>query len=91
MTENNYISGHIRRVYARRLVSPVLYLILLVILWLAFPIYDILFPRTLTASDDLSTYKNQRSSYVETTLTTDILPDIPAALLAAPAATIITA
>lgn len=69
MTENNYISGHIRRVYARRLVSPVLYLILLVILWLAFPIYDILFPRTLTASDDLSTYKNQRSSYVETTLT----------------------
>lgn len=68
MSENNYISGHIRRVYARRLVSPVLYLILLIILWLAFPMYNILFPRTLAAADDLNIYTDHHSSYVETTL-----------------------
>ena len=68
MTENNYISRHIQRVYLRRLVSPVLYLAFLAILWLALPLYDILFPQALAASDDLTDYKDQHSSYVEATL-----------------------
>lgn len=71
MTENydHYISRHIRRVYCRRLIPPVFYLIFLMILWLVLPLYDILFPQVLSGSDSLGEYNGQRSSYVETTLT----------------------
>ncbi len=70
MIENydHYISRHIRRVYCRRLVSPMLYLIFLMILWLSLPLYDILFPQPLDYSDDLSEYADHHSSYIETTL-----------------------
>lgn len=71
MTENydHYISRHIRRVYCRRLIPPVFYLIFLMFLWLALPLYDILFPQQLTSFEHLDTYNRQNSSYVETTLT----------------------
>ncbi len=71
MTENydHYISRHIRRVYCRRLIPPVIYSIFLIILWMLLPLYDILFPQTLSTSDHLKEYSDQHSSYVETTLT----------------------
>ncbi len=71
MTENydHYISRHIRRVYRRRLISPILYLIFLMILWMSLPLYDILFPQTLDSSDDLSQYTDHHSSYIEAALT----------------------
>lgn len=70
MTENHdhYISRHIRRVCRRRLVSPVLYLIILIILWVVFPLYDILFPQQLSDFNNLDTYCSDHSSYVETEL-----------------------
>jgi len=66
MTENldHYISRHIRRVYRRRLISPILYLIILTALWLILPLYDILFPQNLDGIDNLSSYSNTHSSYV---------------------------
>ncbi|GFI30735.1 MAG: hypothetical protein HFH50_04620 [Lachnospiraceae bacterium] len=71
MTENydHYISRHIRRVYCRRLVSPILYLIFLMFLWASFPLYDILFPQELDSSEDLSAYTDHHSSYIEATFT----------------------
>lgn len=71
MTENydHYISRHIRQVYCRRLIPPVFYLIFLIILWLALPLYDILFPQALSSSDNLNEYNHQNFPYVETTLT----------------------
>lgn len=68
MTENNYISRHIQRVYRRRLVPPSLYLAFLAILWFALPLHDILFPQALADSDDLTAYTGQHSSYVEASL-----------------------
>ncbi len=70
MTENleHYISKHIRRVYRRRLISPILYLIILTVLWLILPLYDILFPQNLDSIDNLSAYSNTHSSYVSAKL-----------------------
>ena len=60
-----HISRHIQKVYCRRLGFPVLYLAFLAVLWMALPLYEILFPLPLDNSDDLNAYKNQHSSYVE--------------------------
>ncbi len=70
MTENydHYISRHIRRVYRRRLFSPILYLILLAALWLLLPLYDILFPQHLENLEKLAEYSKTNSSYVEAEL-----------------------
>ncbi|MCI9137489.1 MAG: hypothetical protein HFH48_07985 [Lachnospiraceae bacterium] len=65
---NKYISKHIRNVYRRRLFSPILYLIILLVTWLTFPMYDVLFPQKLTDSDEISVYTKQHSAYVETDL-----------------------
>lgn len=65
---DHYISRHIQSVYRRRLVSPILYLLVLTLMWLILPLYDILFPQVFSVSEDLSTYKNYPSSYIETTL-----------------------
>lgn len=71
MTENyeHYISKHIKSVYKRRLASPILYLVILVILWILLPLQDLLFPQEITSVSDLSSYSRQKSSYVQTTLT----------------------
>lgn len=70
MTENydHYISRHIRRVYRRRLFSPILYLIILAALWLLLPLYDILFPQCLENLEKLAEYSKTNSSYVEAEL-----------------------
>ncbi len=70
MIENydHYISRHTRRVYLRRLFSPILYLIILLALWLIFPLYDILFPQPLDNLDNLAEYSKEHSSYVDARL-----------------------
>lgn len=70
MTENydHYISRHIRRVYRRRLALPIIYLMILIILWILFPLYDILFPQRLENPDNLAAYGNARVSYVDVEL-----------------------
>lgn len=70
MTENydHYISRHIRRVYRRRLFSPIIYLIILIILWVFLPLYDIIFPQSLQDPGNLGAYSNAHSSYVEAKL-----------------------
>lgn len=70
MTENynHHISKHIRRVYRRRLISPVLYLIILIILWILFPLYDILFPQHLDDPGNLAAYSDAHFSYVDAKL-----------------------
>ena len=70
MTENldHYISKHIRRVYRRRLASPILYLVLLIVLWLLLPLQDILLPENLDNLDNLFAYSNAQSSYVNVKL-----------------------
>lgn len=70
MTENydHYISRHIRRVYRRRLISPIIYLIILIILWLILPLHDILFPQPLQSLDNLAAYSDAHASYMEAKL-----------------------
>lgn len=71
MTENydHYISRHIRRVYLKRLLSPIIYLGILASLWIFFPLAETLFPRHLDNPHNLSDYSHSRSSYIETELT----------------------
>lgn len=70
MIENydHYISRHTRRVCMRRLISPILYLIVLLVLWLLFPLYDILFPQPLDNLGSLAEYSKAHSSYVDAKL-----------------------
>lgn len=67
MTENfdHYISKHIRSVYKHRLASPILYLMILTILWLVLPLHDILFPPQITSPLQLKNYFEEQSSYVQ--------------------------
>ena len=70
MTENHQhvISSHIRRVYRRRLLSPVLYFILLLLVWLLFPLSDILFPQNLDSLETLNTGSHPHASYLKAEL-----------------------
>ena len=70
MTQNyeHYISKHIKSVYKRRLLSPIIYLVILLILWIILPLQHLLFPQKISSVSDLSKYQRQRDSYVQTTL-----------------------
>lgn len=70
MTEqyDHYISKHIKNVYQKRLLSPIVYLVILVILWMVLPLQHLLVPQTITRVSDLSKYLRQKDSYVQTTL-----------------------
>lgn len=70
MTENyeHHISRHIRRAYLRRLVAPIIYLSILIILWIVFPLHDILFPQHLDNPGNLAAYSNAHFSYVDASL-----------------------
>ena len=71
MTKNydHHIAKHIKSVYKKRLLSPIIYLVILLILWLVLPLQHLLFPQKITSVSDLSKYQRQRDSYVQTTLT----------------------
>lgn len=44
---DHYISNHIKSLYRHKLFSPILYMILLIVLWIIFPIGTILSPKVI--------------------------------------------
>ncbi len=65
----HYITRNIRAYYKRRLIAPICYLLLLVLLWFIFPLESILNPLPFTAGDTLeSAYKSDKQ-YVTVTFT----------------------
>ena len=71
MLENydHYISKNIKAYYTRKLFSPAIYLILLLLFWNIFSLSDLLFPTTLTSKDTLVGAHQNDVKYVTTTLT----------------------
>lgn len=71
MTDNyeHYISKNIRAFYKRRLFAPIAYLLLLAVLWFAFPLADMLHPVTMSGTDSFKTTYETKSRYVQTTFT----------------------
>lgn len=71
MTENfeHYITRNIRNVYKRKLFSPILYLLLLLALWLYFPVSSILFPTAVTEDSSLEKVYQKNVPYVTASLT----------------------
>ena len=61
MPENydHYITKNIKALYKRRLFSPIVYLIIVIVLWHVFSLTDLLFPVQLTDDVPLeSAYRN---------------------------------
>lgn len=71
MPENyeHYITKNIKEFYKRRLIAPILYLFLLLILWLVFSLGDPLFPTSLSATDTLESAYREDIEYVHISLT----------------------
>lgn len=70
MPENyeHYITKNIKALYKRRLFSPIIYLLLVVILWHVFSLTDLLFPVNLPENATLSEFYNNDEENVHTTL-----------------------
>jgi hypothetical protein len=71
MPENydHYITKNIKALYKRRLFSPIVYLIIVIVLWHVFSLTDLLFPVQLTDDVPLeSAYRNDAAN-MHTTLT----------------------
>lgn len=70
MSENfeNYITKNIKSFYKRRFSAPVLYLVLLVMLWHIFSLTDLLFPAALSHTETLETTYRNDIEYVHATL-----------------------
>ena len=71
MPENydHYITKNIKALYKRRLFSPIVYLIIVIVLWHVFSLTDLLFPVHLTDDVPLeSAYRNDAAN-MHTTLT----------------------
>ncbi len=71
MTENyeHYISKNIKAFYRRRLMPPILYLALLLVLWFSFPLPDMLHPTLIHSTDSFRTTFETKSRYVQATFT----------------------
>lgn len=65
----HYITKNIRAFYRRRLFSPIVYLLLLAILWVVFPLSDMLHPTKLKAYDTFKNAYETESRYVSATFT----------------------
>lgn len=65
---DNYITNNIKSVYKRKLFSPIIYLVLLIVLWIYFPVPSILFPTSITDEDILADLYANHDSYIKTTL-----------------------
>lgn len=70
MPENyeHYITKNIQAFYKRRLLAPIVYLFLLLILWFVFSLYAPLFPDSLSATDTLESAYRDGVEYVNTDL-----------------------
>lgn len=69
MTDNfeHYISRNIRAFYRKRLFSPMIYLLILFLLWLIFPLKAMLYPHILSSGEQLGTDYGASDSYVQGT------------------------
>lgn len=66
---DHYITRNLKNVYKRKLWVPILYLLLLSVLWIYLPVDSILFPTKLSSLDSLSALYSYNDQYVQTTLT----------------------
>ncbi len=64
---SHYISRNIKTYYKRRLFSPVIYLLLLLLVWNLFSLTDLFFPKTLTDADTVDSIYRQEK-YITATL-----------------------
>lgn len=71
MLENydHYISRNIKAYYKRKIFSPAVYLVLLLLAWNIFSLTDLLFPATLTADSTLNSMQRNEVKYVNAQLT----------------------
>lgn len=71
MTNNyrHFITRNITAFYRRRLVSPLIYLALLSILWMVFPMREMLIPRQMDPREILQSQYRQADTYVRGTFT----------------------
>ena len=60
----HYITRNIKAFYKRRLLSPILYLILLALIWLAFPLSEMRHPVSFEKNDQLKAFYTEKSHYV---------------------------
>lgn len=66
---DHYISRNIKAFYRRRLFSPVLFLLLLLVLWLVFPLRNMLTPSSISQSQSFKALYESGDRYIKTTLT----------------------
>lgn len=64
----HYISKNIKSYYLRRLLSPMLYLAVLFLLCIFFPIVNMTFPKTIKEGTSLSSLYNDKTYFVDVTL-----------------------
>ena len=71
MLENydHYISKNIKTFYKRKLFSPAVYLVLLLLVWHIFSLTELLFPASLTTNDTLESMHRDEIKYVNAQLT----------------------
>ncbi len=65
---DHYISKSIRLFYRRRILFPILYLILLLALSVVYPVYGMFFPRRITAEDNMERLYKDRDRYVSASM-----------------------
>ena len=64
----HYITKNIKAFYKRRLLTPILYLIFLLVLWFVLSLSAPLFPDTLDAPDTLESTYRRHKEYISATL-----------------------
>lgn len=65
----HFITKNIKAFYKKRLPAPILYLILLIILWFVFPLQALMMPRELPPTEMLGSGYDSDDSYVHATFT----------------------
>ena len=65
----HYITRNIKAFYRKRLFSPIIYLLLLAILWIALPLGDMLHPRTMQTDESLQSAYQSKERYIRTSFT----------------------
>ncbi|MCR5468785.1 MAG: hypothetical protein K6F37_07480 [Lachnospiraceae bacterium] len=65
---DNYISGNIKTLYRRRLYAPVIFLLILVVLWIRYPIANMVFPTEIGSSDKISDHYRENDLFIKTSI-----------------------
>ncbi len=65
---DHYITRNIKSLYKRKLLAPILYLLLLFVLWLYLPVDSILFPTIINDSDSLEKLHKDKDQYIQASL-----------------------